>query len=65
VEGSKMTDAEAPVERQELGERLLGLIGGYRMGVALNAQDLFTKTTPESPPPAPVIAADRRHILTA
>ena len=60
-----MTDAEAPVERQELGERLLGLIGGYRMGVALNAQDLFTKTTPESPPPPPVIAADRRQILTA
>ena len=34
VEGSKMTDAEAPVERQELSERLLGLIGGYRMGVS-------------------------------
>ena len=60
-----MADSEAPVERQELGERLLGLIGGYRMGAALNAQDLFTKTTPESPPPAPVIAADRRQILSS
>ena len=41
-----MTGAELTVERQELGERVLGIIGGYRMGTTLNAQDLFMKTAP-------------------
>ncbi len=60
-----MTGAEPTVERQELGERVLGLIGGYRMGTALNAQDLFTKTAPGAPTPDPVRAGDGRRILAA
>ena len=43
--GDKLTGAE-PVERQELSERLLGLIGAYEMGAALNAQDLHINTAP-------------------
>jgi hypothetical protein len=52
-----MTGAEPTVERQELDERVLGIIGGYRMGTALNAQDLFMKTAPGGAlPPGPVLA---------
>ena len=47
--GDKLTDAE-PVERQELSERLLGLIGAYEMGAALDAQDLHINTAPERLP---------------
>jgi hypothetical protein len=51
-----MTGAELTVERQELGERVLAIIGGYRMGTALNAQDLFMKTAPAGAlPPDPVL----------
>ena len=49
VSGDKLTDAE-PVERQELSERLLGLIGSYEMGAALDAQDLHINTAPERAP---------------
>ena len=45
VPGDKLTGAE-PVERQELSERLLGLIGAYEMGAALDAQDLHINTAP-------------------
>ena len=41
-----MTGAEPTVERQELSERVLGIIGGHRMGTVLNAQDLFMKSAP-------------------
>jgi hypothetical protein len=58
-----MTGAEPTVERQELGERVMGLIGGYRMGTALNAQDLFTKTAAGAPPQDPVLAGDERRTL--
>jgi hypothetical protein len=52
-----MTGAEPTVERQGLGEMVLGIIGGYRMGTALNAQDLFMKTAPGGAlPPDPVLA---------
>ena len=50
--GDKLTGAE-PVERQELSERLLGLIGAYEMGAALNAQDLHINTPPCSAPRRP------------
>jgi len=43
--GDKLTDAE-PVERQELSERLLGLIGAYEMGAALDAHDLHINSAP-------------------
>jgi|GEM_PF-2743457 hypothetical protein len=58
-----MTGAEPNVERQELGERVLGLIGGYRMGAALDAHDLFMKTPPGAPPPDPVPAGDDRRTV--
>ena len=41
-----MTSTEPAVETEELSERVIGIIGGYRMGAELNAQDLFTKTCP-------------------
>ena len=56
-----MTGAETTVERRELGERVLGIIGGYRMGTALNAEELFTKTAPEALPPDTVLAGDERR----
>jgi hypothetical protein len=43
--GDDMVGAEPTVERQELSERLLGIIGGYAMGTALDAQDLM-RTAP-------------------
>ena len=57
-----MPDAEPTVERQELSERVLGIIGGHRMGTVLNAQDLFTKGSPGAPPPdaVPVSAGTNR-----
>ena len=50
-----MSSAEPTAERQELGERVLGIIDGYRMGTAFNAQDLFIKTAPGALPPDPVL----------
>ena len=50
-----MTGAEPTAERQELSERVLGIMGGYRMRTALNAQDLFMKTAPGALPPDPVL----------
>ncbi len=41
-----MTGAEPNVERQELGERVLGLIGGYRMGAALDAHGPVHENAP-------------------
>jgi hypothetical protein len=55
-----MTGAEPTVERQELSERVLGIIGGHRMGTVLNAQDLFMKSAPGAPPPDPVPAGNSR-----
>ena len=54
-----MTSAEPIAQERELSERVLGIIGGYRMGGALNAQDLFTKTVPGDPPPDLVPLAHR------
>ena len=51
-----MSSAEPTAQTEELSERVLGIIGGYRMGAALNAQDLFTKTIP-APLPDPVLAS--------
>ena len=58
-----MTGAEATVERRELGEKVLGIIGGYQMGAALNAEELFTKTAPEAMPSNTVLAGDERRTL--
>jgi hypothetical protein len=49
-----MMSAEPTAQTEELSERVRGIIGGYQMGAALNAQDLFTKTVPGTPPPDPV-----------
>ena len=49
--GRQDTGAEPTVERQELSERLLGLIGGYEMGAALNAEDMYMKTAPGASAP--------------
>jgi hypothetical protein len=38
-------DAELAPEPEELSPNVLGLIGAYRMGAALDAQDLFAKRT--------------------
>lgn len=47
-----MTSAETTTENEELSGSVLGLINAYRMGPALDAQDLFPrKTAPEAPPP--------------
>ena len=56
-----MKAVEPSVEKQELGARVMGLIGGYRMGTALNAQDLITKAATGTPPPAPALAGDERR----
>ena len=56
-----MGDAEDAPENDELTRNVLGLIGAYGMGTALDAQDLFPKRTTRAPAPeseqATVVAA--------
>jgi hypothetical protein len=57
-----MTSVEPTAQTEKLSERVLGIIGGYRMGNVLNAQDLFRKTAPGAPLPDPVlVAAGNKH----
>jgi hypothetical protein len=58
-----MKGEEPSVERQELGERVMGLIGSYRMGTALNTQNLFTKTATGAPLPNPILTGDEPRTL--
>jgi hypothetical protein len=58
-----MKGVEPTVESEELGERVLELIGGYRMGTTLKPQDLFTKTAAGAPPPDTVLGGDERRNL--
>ncbi len=47
-----MTSAEPTTENEELSGSVLGIIDAYRMGGALDAQDLYLrKTAPEAPLP--------------
>jgi hypothetical protein len=56
-----MGDADDAPENDELTRNVLGLIGAYGMGTALDAQDLFPKRTTGAPAPesaqATVVAA--------
>lgn len=58
-----MTRVE-PTEIEELNGRVLGIIGAYGMGVALDARDLYlkTKTVPAAPPPEPVLMPHEGYI---
>lgn len=49
-------DAEDAPENDELTPNVLGLIGAYGMGTALDAQDLFPKRTTNAPAPEPAQA---------
>ena len=51
-----------PTEIEELSGRVLGIIGAYEMGTALDARDLDLKNTPTAPPPEPVLAPDEGRI---
>jgi hypothetical protein len=46
-------DAEDSPENHERTRNVLGLIGEYGMGTALDAQDLFPKRTTNAPAPEP------------
>jgi hypothetical protein len=49
-----MTGAEHATENEELSRDVLGLIGSYRMGAALDPRDLFlTRTSAQAPESAP------------
>ena len=51
-----MTSAESTTENERLSGNVLGIIGAYRMGAALDTQDLYVKkTAPEAPSPEPVL----------
>ena len=45
-----MTSGERTTENAELSGNVLGLIGAYRMGAALDARDLYLKSAPKPPP---------------
>ena len=47
-----MTSGERTTENEELSRNVLGLIGAYRMGGALDARNLYLKNAPKAPPPA-------------
>ena len=40
-----------PAEIEELRGRVLGIIGAYGMGDAVDPRKLYLKTAPETPPP--------------
>jgi hypothetical protein len=44
-----MTSGERMTENEELSGNVLGLIGAYRMGAALDARDLYLKSAPKAP----------------
>jgi hypothetical protein len=47
-----MTSAEPTTENEELSGSVLGIIDAYRMGAALDAQDLYLrKNAPDASPP--------------
>ena len=46
-----MTSGERTTENEKLSGNVLGLIGAYRMGAALDAQDLYLKNAAKAPPP--------------
>ena len=46
-----MTSGERTTENEELGGNVLGLIGAYRMGGALDARDLYLKNAPKGRAP--------------
>ncbi len=48
-----MTSGERTTENEELSGNVLGLIGAYRMGAALDARDLYLKNAPKAQPAAP------------
>jgi len=58
-EGGKMTSGDRTTENEELSGDVLGLIGAYRMGAALNAQDLYLKNAPKARPSAEGDVGDR------
>ena len=43
---------ERTTENEELSGNVLGLIGAYRMGAALDARDLYLKSAHKAPPAA-------------
>lgn len=52
-----MTGTE-PIEVGELCERVRTAIGGYRMGAALDARDLYPKTTTDVEPEPVAVAGE-------
>ena len=52
--GGNVTRAE-PTELEELSARVLGIIGAYEMGAALEARKLNPKIAPAATPPQPVL----------
>jgi hypothetical protein len=66
-----MASGERTTENEELSGNVLGLIGAYRMGGALDARDLYLKSAPKAPPPAEgdisdgvsPVAAQERHTV--
>jgi hypothetical protein len=58
-----MTSAEPTTENEELSGSVLGLINAYRMGAALDAQDLYPrKTAAAAPPPKRAVVPAERYI---
>lgn len=51
-----------PTELEELGGRVLGIIGAYGMGVSLDPRELYLKHAPAAPPPEPVPVTDGRFV---
>ena len=49
------TTSAEPTEVEELSGRVLGIIGAYGMGTALDTRDLNVSTAPIAPPPEPVL----------
>ena len=57
-----MTRTEGLTEVGELSGRVLGIIGAYGMGPAVDAHDLYPKTAATGPPPKPVVVRPNGYI---
>ena len=56
-----MTGGEHTTESEQLSGRVLGVIGAYGMGAALDARDLYLKSDQDAPPPVVPAHGVRSH----
>jgi hypothetical protein len=60
--GSATMNRTETIEAEELSGRVLGIIGTYRMGYALDPHDLYLKPASEATPEDPIVVTREGYI---